>query len=257
MPFVTVEGARLHYTVDGALGAPPLILSNSLSSDLTMWDRQVEQWSRRFRIIRYDQRGHGGSSAPEGEYSMAMLGKDVLALMDHLAIERADWCGISMGGMTGMWLALNAPSRLDRLVLANTSPYMPPAELWDGRIATAKAGGMEALATPTVERWFPPEFRARNPETVERTRQMVLATPVNGYAGCCAAIRDMNLRDEIAGIAHETLVIVGERDLSTPPAEGEFIQRSIAGSRLVRLDAGHVSNIERPDDFASAVDRFL
>ncbi|EWY41719.1 3-oxoadipate enol-lactonase [Skermanella stibiiresistens SB22] len=257
MPFCPMEGWSLHYEVDGKADAPALILSNSLAADVSMWDAQVRHWAKRFRVVRYDQRGHGSSGAPLGDYSIDALGLDVVALMDHLGIDRADWCGISMGGMTGLWLAAHAPERMRRLVVANTAAQMPPRELWDERIANARALGMEALASPTVERWFPAEFRAREPGTVARIRRVVAATPVDGYAGCCAAIRDLDLRGDLGPIRHPVLVIVGDRDASTPPAAGEFIRSNIPGARLARLDAAHLSSVERPEEFADLVENFL
>jgi 3-oxoadipate enol-lactonase len=257
MPFCPMEGWSLHYEVEGGAGAPALILSNSLAADLSMWDRQTPRWAKHFRVVRYDQRGHGRSSATGADYSIDMLGRDVIALMDHLGIERADWCGISMGGMTGMWLAMHAPERVRRLVLANTAAQMPPRELWDERIATARTRGMEALATPTVERWFPAGFRAREPDTVAGIRTVVAATPVDGYAGCCAAIRDLDLRDGLGTIRHPALVIVGDKDPSTPPAAGEFIHAHIPGALIARLDAAHMSNVERPGEFGSLIEAFL
>jgi 3-oxoadipate enol-lactonase len=257
MPFCPMEGWSLHYEVEGEADAPPLILSNSLAADMSMWDRQAPRWAKRFRVVRYDQRGHGRGTATGGDYSIGMLGRDVIALMDHLGIGRAHWCGISMGGMTGMWLAMHAPDRMLRLVLANTSALMPPRELWDERIATARAHGMEALATPTIERWFPAEFRAREPKTVTRIRAVVAATPVDGYAGCCAAIRDLDLRDGLGSIRHKVLVIVGDKDISTPPAAGEFIRSCVPGTLLARLDTAHMSNVERPEEFVDLVETFL
>jgi 3-oxoadipate enol-lactonase len=257
MPICPMEGWGLHFEVEGEAGAPALILSNSLAADITMWDRQVSRWAKRFRVVRYDQRGHGRSTAMPGDYSIDVLGRDVLALMDHLGIARADWCGISMGGMTGMWLAMHAPERMNRLVLANTAAHMPPRELWDERIATARTRGLEALATPTVERWFPAGFRAREPDTVADIRAVVAATPVDGYAGCCAAIRDLDLRDGLGTIQHPALVIVGDKDPSTPPAAGEFISARIPGALIARLDAAHMSNVERPNEFASLIEAFL
>lgn len=257
MPFCPIEGGSLHYEIDGEAGAPALILSNSVAADVSVWERQAARWAQRFRVVRYDQRGHGSSTATPGDYSIDQLGRDVLALMDHLGIARADWCGISIGGMTGLWLAMHAPERMHRLVLANTAALMPPPSLWDERIAIARTRGMEALATPTIERWFPAAFRAREPETIARIRTVVAATPVDGYAGCCAAVRDLDLRDGLAAIRHRTLVIVGEKDPSTPPAAGEFIQAQVPGALLARLDAAHMSNVERPGEFASLVETFL
>ncbi|MCS0495643.1 3-oxoadipate enol-lactonase [Ancylobacter sp. MQZ15Z-1] len=257
MSFCPTGWGRLHYRVDGPDGAPVLLLSNSLAADVSFWDAQVPSWARNRRVVRYDQRGHGRSDAPAGPYSMAGLGADALALMDHLGLAQADWCGISMGGMTGMWLAVNAPGRLGRLVLANTAVRMPPPELWDQRAAMAREQGMEAIATATMARWFTPAFTDREPDTIARLHQVVAATSVEGYAGCCAALRDFDFRDEVGKIRHPALVIVGERDGSTPPEAGMFIAGRIAGAQLARLDAGHVSNVEQPGEFTRQVEAFL
>jgi 3-oxoadipate enol-lactonase len=256
MPFVTINGEEFHVQVDGPEGAPALLLCNSLSSDLTMWDDQVPVWSKRYRIIRYDQRGHG-RSAVHGSYSMDQLGQDAVGVMDALGVRTAHWCGLSLGGMVGMWMLTHAPERIERAVLANTAAYMGPAALWNGRIETARRGGMEALVEPTIERWFPEHFRKAAPDTMERMRAMILRTPVAGYQGCCAAIRDMDQRQTIRGISRPVLVIIGARDPATKPADGELIASSIPDAQTVTLDAAHISNVEQPEAFASAVLDFL
>ncbi|WP_230532953.1 3-oxoadipate enol-lactonase [Microvirga roseola] len=257
MPFITINGASFHVQVDGSDECPALLLSNSLSSDLTMWDDQVMVWSKRFRVIRYDQRGHGRSAVPEGPYSIDQLGRDAVGVLDALGIEKAHWCGLSLGGMVGMWMLTYASDRIERAVLANTAAHMGPPELWNGRIETARRGGMEALVEPTIERWFPEHFRISAPDTMERMRAMILRTPVAGYQGCCAAIRDMDQRESIRGVSRPVLVIIGARDPATKPADGELIASSIAGAQKLTLDAAHISNIEQPDAFASAVLDFL
>jgi 3-oxoadipate enol-lactonase len=257
MTMLTIQGETFHVRVDGPADAPALMLSNSLSSDLSMWDDQVPAWSRRYRVIRYDHRGHGASAAPRAEYGFDQLGRDALGVLDALGIEKAHWCGLSMGGMTGMWLLTHAPERIDRAALANTAAHMGPRELWDGRIRTAERGGMEALVEPTLERWFPAHFRESAPAVMARMRAMVLRTPVAGYQGCCAAIRDMDQREAIKGIDKPVLVIVGARDPATTPADGALIASSIPGAEMVTLDAGHLSNVERPAEFTAAVAQFL
>jgi 3-oxoadipate enol-lactonase len=257
MPMIETRTGTFHVRIDGADDAPTLILSNSLSSDLSMWDPQIDAWSRDFRVVRYDSRGHGRSAAPDRPYSIAELGRDALALMDTLKIAKAHWCGLSKGGMVGMWVATHHPARLNRLVLANTSARMGPPDLWNSRIQTVRKGGMAAVVDATVQRWFTHRFVARDAGTIATVARMVAAVPPHGYAGCCAAIRDMDQRESIRAITAPTLVIVGAHDPATPPAAGELIQSRIAGARLMTLDAAHVSNLERPAEFGAAVLGFL
>lgn len=257
MPAIRVGGDEFFVRLDGPETAPVLLLSNSLSSDLSMWDDQVPAWAERFRVVRYDQRGHGASVVSTSPYTMDRLGEDALGIMDALGIETAHWCGLSLGGMVGMWMLTHAPDRIGKAVLANTAAYMGPTELWNGRIETAQRGGMEALVDSTIQRWFPEHFRTSAPATMERMRAMILRTPVEGYQGCCAAIRDMDQRASIRSIDRPVLVIIGSRDPATTPADGAFIASSIANAKTVTLDAAHISNIEQPHRFASAVLDFL
>ena len=257
MPMIDVDGDAFHVRVDGPDEAPALVLANSLSSNLTMWDDQIPAFSARLRVVRFDQRGHGLSAAPEGPYSIERLGRDALGIMDRLGIKRAHWCGLSMGGMVGMWLLAHAPERLGRAVLANTAAHMGPPELWNGRIRTARRGGMAALVDPTIERWFTARFIAASPEAIARIRAMILRTPVAGYIGSCAAVRDMDQREAIRAIANPTLVVIGAHDPATTPEAGALIQRAIPGARAVTLDAAHLSNVEQPQAFTKAVLDFL
>jgi 3-oxoadipate enol-lactonase len=257
MPVIDIEGAAFKIQLDGDPAAPALLVSNSLSSDLSMWDDQVPAWASRFHVIRYDGRGHGQSAAPPGPYTMERLGRDAVAVLDALGIARAHFCGLSMGGMVGMWLLTHAPARVARAVLANTAAYMGPASLWDGRIALARSGGMEATVEPTVKRWFPASFHAASPGAIDRMRAMIRRVPLDGYLGCCAAIRDMDQRESIRAITTTTLVVVGASDPATTPADGALIHAAIAGSRLTTLDAAHLSNIEQAEPFTRTVLDFL
>jgi len=254
---IDIAGEPFNVHLDGPENAPVLMLSNSLSSDMSMWDAQVRAWQGQFRILRYDSRGHGGSVAPDRPYSIEELGRDAIAILDHFGIEKAHWCGLSKGGMVGMWMLTHAPERLGRVVLANTSAHMGPPDLWNGRIRTARRGGMEALVDATVERWFTASFRERAPERIAAIRKMILGTPVQGYAGCCAAIRDMDQRWSIRSARNPVLVVVGAHDPATPPAAGQQIHEAIAGSKLVTLDAAHISNIEAEAAFNEVVGAFL
>lgn len=247
----------LHYTVDGAADAPVLVLSNSLGTDLTMWAPQMAALSAQFRVLRYDTRGHGQSGVPCGPYSVAQLGQDVIDLLDHLDIACAHFCGLSMGGMTGMWLGIHHPARIGRLVLANTAAQIGTPEAWNSRIATVNSSGMAAIIPGVIERWFTPAFRERAPDTVAAISAGLLATVPAGYVANCAAVRDMDQRDTVAAIRAPTLVISGTHDLATPPAGGQFVATHIAGAATIELDAAHLSNIEQPALFTQAVLDFL
>lgn len=256
--FVTLpDGCRLAWRSDGSENAPPLLLSNSLGTTMDMWAPQVGPLSQRFRVIRYDKRGHGQSDAPPGAYSMDRLGRDVVELLDALGIERAHYLGLSIGGMTGQWLAARAPERLNRLILSNTAPYMGPPSNWQSRIDTVTRAGMGAIVDTVLNNWLTPAFREREPETVERVRRMFIATDPGGYAGCCAAIRDMDLRPYGPLNRNPTLVITGAHDPATPPENGRAIAEAAQDARLATLNAAHLSNLEQPDAFNALVLDFL
>jgi 3-oxoadipate enol-lactonase len=257
MTIVKLGSNALAIEAEGDEASPVLLLSNSLSSDSTMWDDQLPHWLRRFRVVRYDHRGHGRSAAPPGPYRMDDLGRDALAVLDHLGIARAHFCGLSMGGMVGMWLLTHAPERIDRAVLANTSAHMGPPELWNGRIKLAQEGGMEATVEPTVKRWFPAAFHASAPATIDRMRAMIRRTSVAGYVGCCEAIRDMDQRESIRAIRRPTLVVIGANDPATTPEAGRAIHAAIPGAGLAVLEAAHISNVEQPEIFTRVVEEFL
>jgi 3-oxoadipate enol-lactonase len=249
-----MTAVALHHRFDGPEDAPVLVMGSSLGTTHGMWDDQVPALAERFRLLRYDTRGHGGSPAPPGPYSMDELGRDVLALLDRLELERVSYCGLSIGGMIGMWVASEAPSRFDRLVLCCTVPHFPPRELWDERASTVRAQGMEPLVDATIERWLTPAVRAERPEAEEHLRAMFLSTPPEGYAGCCEAIRDMDLRDRLSGIAAPTLVIAGSEDPSTPPDRVREVAAAVRGAEFRVLEgAAHIANMARPEAFSRAV----
>ncbi|QYJ14812.1 3-oxoadipate enol-lactonase 2 [Rubrobacter xylanophilus DSM 9941] len=248
---MTVE---LHRVVEGPEDAPVLVLSSSLGTTHGMWDPQVPALKERFRLVRYDHRGHGGSPIPPGPYSIADLGRDVLSMLDDLGVERFSFCGLSLGGMVGMWLASEAPGRVERLVLCCTSALLGPKELWDERARVARSEGMDALVDGVVERWFTPAFREERPETVERAKRMLRETPPEGYAGCCEAIREMDLRDRLGRIRAATLVISAADDPATPPEHGERLREAIPEARMVVVEnAAHLANIEQPEPFTRAL----
>ena len=257
MPIETIRGEPFNIRIDGPADAPALLLSNSLGTNLSMWDPQIPEWSKAFRVVRYDSRGHGQSTAADKPYSIAMLGEDALAILDHLGIAKAHWCGLSKGGMVGQWLATHAGKRLDRVVLANTGARMGPPDLWNTRIKSVRANGMAGLIQPILERWFSQEFRERDSATVAKVSEMLSTTPPLGYANCCAAIRDMDQREPIRAITNPVLVVIGKVDPATPPAAGQLIADSIHGAQTVELDAAHLSNLEQPAAFTKAVLDFL
>ncbi|HUZ66934.1 MAG TPA: 3-oxoadipate enol-lactonase [Beijerinckiaceae bacterium] len=254
---MNIGGETFNVKVEGPENAPALMLSNSLGANLHMWDDQAAAFARSFRLIRYDSRGHGASVANPGPYSIERLGRDALAILDALGVAKAHWVGLSKGGMVGQWLLANAGERFGRAVLANTAAHYADPSSWNARIAAVRANGMTALAPSVIERWFTPEFLEREPAAVERVAAMLRATPAEGYAACCAAIRDMDLREDDRRIKNPVLVIVGARDLATPPAHGQDIAARIAGAKLVELEAAHLSNIEQPEAFTRAALSFL
>jgi 3-oxoadipate enol-lactonase len=248
----------LHCSFDGPDDAPVLVLGSSLGTTGAMWNAQVAAFSRRFRMLRYDTRGHGGSPAPPGPYTMDELGADVLTLLDKLDIERASFCGLSIGGMIGMWCASEAPERIEQLVLCCTVPHFPPAELWNERADTVRAEGMEPMVEPALERWLPPDIRRARPEVEEHLRSMVASTPPEGYAGCCEAIRDMDLRSRLAAIEAPTLVVAASDDPSTPKEKVRPIAEAVKGAEYVEIEhAAHIANVAQPDAFDAAVLDFL
>ena len=231
----------------GPEDAPVLLMGSSLGTSLDMWDSQLAL-AERLRIVRHDHRGHGRSLVPPGPYEIADLGRDVLELMDALEIERASYCGLSIGGMVGMWLGANAPERIERLVLICTSAHLPPAEGWAERAAKVRAAGtVEVVADAVVARWLTPAYAEEHPELVAELRAMLVATDPEGYASACGAIERMDLRDQLGRIAAPTLVISGAGDEATPPEHQELIAASIPGARLETVDpAAHLAAVERP-----------
>lgn len=258
MATLKANGIDVFYQFDGPETAPVLLLSNSLGTRLEMWNDQISALTPHFHVLRYDSRGHGRTTAPGGEYTMDQLGEDALALLDTLNIEKVYFCGLSKGGMIGQWLGRNAPDRLHRLVVSNTSSYLGPKDLWDGRIKMVLEQGMSGLVEPVTERWFTPDFILTAPDRVARVQEMILTTPPQGYAGCSAAIRDMDQRAGISAITTPTLVIAGEKDPATPPDHGEFIANAIPGAKLEIIgNAAHLSNIEQTGHYNKVLTGFL
>lgn len=237
--------------------APTVVLSPSLGTAMALFDAQVEALADCYSILRYDPRGHGSSAIPEGGYSLDRLGRDVIGLLDVFDIDRAHFVGVSLGGMTGQWMGYRAPERLLSLTLANTSAYMGPPTGWADRIRTVLDMGMDAMVEPVIERWFTTTFRSTCETEVARIAAMLAATAPKGYAGCCAAIRDMDLRGTASLIDVPTLVIAGAQDPATPPEHANYLASAIDGAKLVTLDAAHLSNVEQTTLFNNALLRFL
>ncbi|HEY2233443.1 MAG TPA: 3-oxoadipate enol-lactonase [Candidatus Angelobacter sp.] len=256
MPFADVNNTHLFYRLEGRSDFPALVLSHSLGCDLGMWAPQMPHLLDHFQVLRYDTRGHGASAVPAGDYTLDQLGQDVLALADKLNVARFAFCGISMGGAVGQWLALNAPQRLTKLVLANTSPKFGTADTWDARRKAVLEGGMQAIIDATMQRFFSAE--TQQSVWAQSTRAIVLGTDPIGYAPCCTALRDADIRSELSKISVPTLVIGSDKDPSTPwDGNGSVLARDIPGAQAVRLESAHLSNLEQPRAFTTAVLDFL
>jgi 3-oxoadipate enol-lactonase len=257
---IAVNGIDIAYRIDGPDDAPTVVMSNSLASNLTMWDAQVEALVPRYRVVRYDTRGHGNTSATGGGYSIDMLVADLIGLLDALGIEKSAFCGLSLGGMIGQQLGIEHADRFTGLVLADTISRWPEGAgvLWAGRIRAAQQQGMKSLVEGTLERWFTPSCLEARPPEVEKIAQMILNTPVPGYAGCCQAISKINFTGQLGAISLPTLVIVGADDPATPVSAAEVIHQAIAGSELVVIEqASHIAPVEQPAAFNEALLGFL
>ncbi len=257
MPTAQLADVRLHYRIDGEEGAPPLLLSNSLGTTLDMWEPQLAALATRFRVIRYDNRGHGQSQTTPGPYSIEQLARDAIALLDRLAINRVHFCGLSMGGMLGLWLGTHAPDRLDRLVVANTAAKIGTSDMWNARIDAVRKGGMAAIAPGVLARFFSPRLLEQPTPMILRIREALERTSPDGYIACCAAVRDMDLRYSLGRIHVPTLVIAGSGDMATPPAEGRYIVEHVHRGRYVELPATHLSNVQAASGFTQALVQFF
>ena len=257
MADVSSDGARIWFTVEGPSDAPPLLLSHALGTSNELWGPQSDELRRRFRLVRYDGRGHGRSAAPAGEYSLEQLGRDAIAVLDAANVERAHVCGVSLGGQVALWLGAHAPRRVDRLVAANTGARIGTAALWNERIAAVRSAGLAPLTEGSVARWFTEGFRAREPEAVNAVAAGLAATPPDGYAACCAAIRDADLRPALHSIRAPTLVIAGLRDEATPIGLSERLRDGMPDARLLALDGAHLTNVECAAGFTAALADFF
>jgi 3-oxoadipate enol-lactonase len=259
MPYAAVNDTQLFYRIDGAQNttAPWLVMSNSLGSDVSMWTPQLAEFSKHFRVLRYDTRGHGHSAAPAGPYTIEQLTGDVIGLLDHLGIARAHFAGVSMGGLTGVGLGARFASRIDRLVLCNTAAKIGSPEVWVPRAAKARSEGMLALADAVLPRWYTPGFIENNPLVMAQVRDVFVHTDKDGYASNCEALNAADLRGEAPSIKAPTLVISGTHDLAATPAQGRELAESVPGGRYVELNAAHISNVELADEYNRVVLSFL
>ncbi len=255
---IKANGVEIAYRLDGPESGPVVMLSNSLASNFTMWDAQLPALVDKYRVLRYDQRGHGGSQATKPPYSFDMLVEDARALIGALGLGKVHFCGLSMGGMTGQLFGAKYPGELRSLILCDTASRMPDPSAFDARVKAARGDGMASLAPATLERWFTAPFRAKAKREMERVGAMIASTPVDGFAGCCNAIAAMDQTHLLAGIKAPTLIIVGADDPSTTVAHSEIIHREIVGSKLVVLkNAAHLSNIEQAAEFNKTLRTFL
>jgi 3-oxoadipate enol-lactonase len=257
MTFIQVDDVRLHVRTDGDPARPCVVLSNSLGTNLSMWDSQAAALARDYHVLRYDTRGHGQSGRGTAPVTLERLGRDVVGLLDALAIPRAHFCGISMGGMTGQWLGIHAPRRLDKLVLANTAARIGTLEVWTARAAQVRAGGMEGVADGAAARWFTPAFLAREPHVAARMVARLREQDPEGYATCCDALAAADLRATVGTVAVQTLVIAGTEDPVTTVVDAGWMRDRIPGACLVTLAASHISSIEAEPQFTSALAAFL
>jgi 3-oxoadipate enol-lactonase len=257
MAIIPLNGASLNVRCDGERTRPTVVLSNSLGTDLSMWDAQACVLATRFHVVRYDTRGHGASSATPGPYTIELLGRDVLALLDHLDVNRAHFIGLSMGGVIGQWLGAHAPDRLDKLVLANTASRIGTPDGWHARAAAVRAEGMDEIAAGAPGRWFTPEFVARQQVVVGSMQKTLRSLVPEGYAACCEALAAADLTQDVRSVAAPTLVIAGSFDPVTTVADAQLLGAAIAGATVATLPASHLSNIEAPDRFSDAVLPFL
>jgi 3-oxoadipate enol-lactonase len=258
MPVIDSHGCAIDVDVTGPENAPALMLSSSLGTTKHMWDPQMPAFTQSYRVVRYDKRGHGRSGVPQRPYSMEMLGRDAIAIMDALKLDKVSWLGLSMGGMEGMWLGAHAGHRIDKLILSNTSSHYADKTMWHTRMDTVgKAGSVAAIADMVINAWLTKDFQDAQPDTVARMKEMMIATPVEGYLACCAAVRDMDHREIIKDITVPTLIIAGAKDPATNVAAAEAIRDRIPGAKLAIVDAAHIANVEVPDEYARVVLDFL
>ncbi|WPC33604.1 3-oxoadipate enol-lactonase [Acinetobacter sp. YWS30-1] len=257
MPTFTSNDAQINYQTFGDASKSALVFSNSLGTKFSMWQPQIEFFQQDYFVVCYDTRGHGASSAPQGPYSIDQLGQDVVNLLDHLNIEKAAFCGISMGGLTGQWLAINRPERFNQVVVCNTAAKIGQEQAWQDRAALVREQGLAPIAATAASRWFTNPFIQSNPAVVAELSNDLGAGSPEGYANCCEALAKADVREQLSSIQIPVLIIAGQQDPVTTVADGQFMQQRIANSQLFEINASHISNIEQPEAFNQAVQTFL
>lgn len=257
MPTFTSNDAQINYQTFGDANKPALIFSNSLGTKYSMWQPQIEHFQQDHYVICYDTRGHGASSAPQGPYSLEQLGQDVVNLLDHLDIAKAAFCGISMGGLTGQWLAIHKPERFSQVIVCNTAAKIGQEQAWQDRAALVREQGLAPIAATAASRWFTDPFIQSNPAVVAELSNDLGAGSPEGYANCCEALAKADVREQLSSIQIPVLIIAGQQDPVTTVADGQFMQQRIANSQLFEINASHISNIEQPEAFNQAVQTFL
>lgn len=257
MPTFTSNDVQINYQTFGDSNKPALVFSNSLGTKYSMWQPQIEHFQQDYYIICYDTRGHGGSEAPQGPYSLEQLGQDVVNLLDHLDIAKAAFCGISMGGLTGQWLAIHKPERFSQVIVCNTAAKIGQEQAWQDRAALVREQGLAPIAATATLRWFTDPFIQSNPAVVAELSNDLGAGSPEGYANCCEALAKADVREQLSSIQIPVLIIAGQQDPVTTVADGQFMQQRIANSRLFEINASHISNIEQPEAFNQAVQTFL
>lgn len=257
MPMIESNGAKFNVEVTGDEGKPALMLSNSLGTNFHMWDDQMAEWSKHFRIIRYDRRGHGGSDVTPGPYTMEQLGKDVIGILDALKVQKTNWCGVSMGGMVGQWLGANAPERFIKMVYSFNTSYYADKAPWNDRIKLVQEKGLAHIAGGNMERWFTGPFREKNPETMARMTKMFTDTKLEGYTACGAAVRDMDHRALLPKIKVPVLIIAGKEDKACTIEAAEFMKSQIPTAKLHVMNTAHIGNVELADEYTKVVLDFL
>nr|WP_315277176.1 3-oxoadipate enol-lactonase [uncultured Acinetobacter sp.] len=257
MPTFTSNDAQINYQTFGDAAKPALIFSNSLGTNFKMWQAQIVFFQQDFFVICYDTRGHGASSAPQGPYSIDQLGQDVVNLLDHLNVEKATFCGISMGGLTGQWLAIHRPERFNQVVVCNTAAKIGQEQAWNDRAALVREQGLQPIASTAASRWFTEPFIQSNATVVNNLQNDLAASSAEGYASCCEALAKADVREQLTDITVPVLVVAGQQDPITTVADAQFMVERIANSQLFEINASHISNVELPNEFNQAVKQFI
>ena len=257
MPTFTSNDAQINYQTFGDATKPALIFSNSLGTNFKMWQAQIDFFQQDFFVICYDTRGHGASSAPQGPYSIDQLGQDVVNLLDHLNVEKAAFCGISMGGLTGQWLAIHRPERFNQVVVCNTAAKIGQEQAWNDRAALVREQGLQPFASTAASRWFTEPFIQSNATVVNNLQNDLAAGSAEGYASCCEALAKADVREQLKDITVPVLVVAGQQDPVTTVVDGQFMVERIANSQLFEINASHISNVELPNEFNQAVKQFI